>query len=44
LIGFIVTLYSYHTGFYFSGAVALFSAVYFYLETYRRKAPLAEVE
>jgi MFS family permease len=34
LTGFIVTLYSYHIGFYFSGGVALLSAVFFYVEAY----------
>ena len=34
LTGFIVALYSYHIGFYFSGGIALLSAAFFYLETY----------
>jgi MFS family permease len=35
LTGFIVTLYSYHVGFYFSGGVALLSAIFFYFQAYR---------
>ena len=37
LTGFVVTLYSYSIGFYFSGAVALLSAFFFYLETYHHR-------
>ncbi len=37
LTGFIITLYSYHVGFYFSGGVALLSAIFFSFEAYRQR-------
>lgn len=36
LTGFVITIYSYQTGFYFSGAVALVTTVYFWRQTYRK--------
>jgi MFS family permease len=35
LTGFIITLYSYHMGFYFAGGVAFLSAIFFYSQAYR---------
>lgn len=36
LVGFIATIYSYTAGFYFSGIIASFSAIFFYLEAYHK--------
>jgi len=35
LVGFIATLFSYRVGFYFSGVIAILSAIFFYLKAYR---------
>jgi len=37
LVGFIATFYSYRVGFYFSGLVAILTAIFFYFAAYQKK-------